>query len=393
MENLPSLFASLNPYVIGGSSVLLILVGSLVYKLTKKQGNTKHRATPKAKSAVKKTDNKASFNFDPDTYTVETEEHVNVPKNISGPVVLRNRNGNVNPNLSSNANKSTAQSSTPANNSNQNGKSLFLDEDKESNDPLYYIDLAKSLDRKGNRAGAIQSLKKAVFFQFEKEEKLKFESILHKYENDPFCNLRELLINKEHINGYSNDNIPEATFTYISQQKIFPKFDENSNDLPVVPTLTNSKINKVAPRMDDMDTIDLNIPQISNLSNANTSNINEFNSPPLNFTTPEELVNAINSRNIDTTAYDTKEINMSQANTFSKDNLPQQQFAHDVWVHWMSTANGKTSFKNNTIHLQNPWTSKKAVIELTEILNKESRHADGSPASWSILSINPFFDF
>lgn len=388
MDILPSLFASLNPYVIGGPSVLILLVAYIAYikKAKKKEIQKKKRLrmNPNVKSSVKKTENKA-FNFDPDTYIVETEDTIKIPKSISSPVVLRNSNIS-STNSSKDIEKNNIENEVKQIQINNN---LQIDEDNESSDPLYYIDLAKSLDRKGNRTGVLQAIKKAAFFQMDQDEKLKYESILRKYEDDPFCSLRELLINKD--SEYYPEHIPEASFTYLSQKKLFPRFKTVMNEPPpITPTITNSHINKIIPRFDDLqDLNNLEVPSLSGLNkNAMASNINE-----IIFTSPEQLVKAINNGNIDSTHHDTKENNMSQSQQFSSENLPNSDFSYDIWVHWMSTANGRSSFKNNIIHLENPWTSKKAIIELSEILNNECRNSDGSPAAWSILSINPFFDF
>lgn len=368
MEYLPQLLTTLNPMVIGGSSVFIMIVGYLYFRKNKGIQFKSQKKQPKMKAAVKKSD--VPISFDPDTYTVETEEHIIVPRNISGPVILRQRN-----------NGPSFGESRPS----------YSDEDKESTDPLYYLDLAKSLDRKGNRENATQTLIKAIKFQTNPSEKIKYENVLFKYQNDPFCNLKDLLLHKDNVDLNDTQEIPASSFTYIEQKKIMPNSDPTLKAIaPKVPSITTSSIAKVQPNLNDLLESDLvDIPKITGLNyKANTSDTNE-----LDFTTPAQLAEAINSGNIDSTAHESKEINMSESQQHSADNLPANHLAHDIWVHWMSTANGKTSFKSNTIHLHHPWTSKKAIKELTEILSRESKNSDGTSAGWSILSIHPFFDF
>lgn len=389
MDILPSLFASLNPYVIGGPSILILLTAYLIYKSKAKQKELQKkkrlRMNSNVKPSVKKPENKA-LNFESDTYTVETEGNIKAPQKINDSIILRKNNSSPVKSISSNNEHINLEIEEKTDHMNN----LLIDEDKESSDPLYYIDLAKSLDRKGNRTGAIQAMKKASFFQIDKDEKLKYESILRRYVDDPFCSLRELISNKE--GEYYPENIPEASFTYLSEKKTFPRKIKTiiNEPPPITPTITNSHINRVIPRFEDFEDLEnLEVPLLSGLNkNARTSNINE-----INFTSPEQLVKAINSGNIDSTYHDTKENNMSQSENFSEENFPNSNLSYDIWVHWLSTANGRSSFKNNIIHLENPWTSKKAIIELSEILNNECKNSDGSPAAWSILSINPFFDF
>lgn len=360
MDEINHLLTLINPaYFEGAGAVVIIL---LIYKFIKKNKKPSNKKTKqKSKVSEKKQASNKQEDFDPQTYTVETQEDMD-DEHIPQPPVIRRKIL-----LPGEPVIETANIVSPK---------------KSTQNPLYLLDLAKSLDAKNDKIGAINSLQAAIRIQEDSIEKLIYERILLRYSQHNDRSLKELLNHKDSFLNDESDFLPIVELPNFDDVKLKKKVNPQQVTISIIP--------QKAPNTDDFNTDNLD-----SFTNDNTLDKFEFKSDRFNlheendtiefYNSPALLAKAIEENNFDNHIYELEELRMN-----NNDNT--QNLTYNVWVHWMTVANGKTSFKSNTLKLKNPWTGKKAILEITEILNSTSKNSDGTNAPWAILSVTPFYE-
>lgn len=424
--------------ILGMGGVMIAIIGYSGFKIIKrKKHNKKFDIKSNLTNEAYKNNSSDDKNFDPDTYTVQTEDYTDNPKKVSSSV-LRPRHDNIEDFL-----KEDLPLSGSATHDNNMRQSLVEQrKTKESVDtkhievPKYltanpesrhYINKALDADKNNNKNKAIENIKIALEKEPHPSEKLRFSTILKNYtsrdeallelffEYPSFLAAEEELDFNLNINNQDNDDDSdferakaEAQLNHQEQfkYKVLPpgsadRFSHLDSDL-AAPKITLSQQVKALPKI-------LETPPDLPVIKADKSHASDINEFPAHDVT-DDISNIFKKiSQINTT---TKDNQMTQNDKVAKGfnellnqftpeepqvpaerKNPPNRLSYDIWVQWMTTANGKTSFKSSMFKLKNPWTSRKAIIELSEYLSEESKNSDGSKAAWSVISVNPFFDF
>lgn len=476
MNELMSLLSSLGTTQILGVGGVIIAIagysGLKVVKYTKRVRNKRLRAKKfEVKSnitndAYKGNPIKDTPDFDPETYTVNTEDYTLGPKKVSGPI-LRPRNSDIDSflnadlPLSGTANHDSAMRTSLEEQAKaaQSIRSSYLDSQETQHerhqnvsltatskyltanpDSRRFINKAIDFAKNKNKEKVIENLKLAIEKEPNQNEKLRFSTIIKNYSNgrEDLISLfseypsfldsdEEQQIIEQIALSNAQDNLDNAdfedaknkaqedyqeNFSYkeISRSPV-DRFSHLTNNL-TAPNITVSGQSKVRPTINELPST---VPNIST-DKTLASDINEVSG---NFSQTahiqeDDISNIFKSISI-LNSTSTGEVDMTQntqlANDFNNllndfhDPAPKpfgateeprrtapNRLAYDIWVQWMTTANGKTSFKSSMYKLENPWTSRKAIIELTEKVAQESKNSDGTNAAWSVISVQPFFD-
>lgn len=406
MNEIMTLISSMGTtQVMGIGGMIVAIVGYASLKTIKQRTRKKHKKSRAKNFELKSTitndaydqKNKNSYDsdFSPDTYTVNTEDYTAAPKRIVGPI-LRPR-GDVIDSSVINMEEDSIYNSDSKNSeylgSVPSGVNVI-----ENTDNTHLINKAFDADKSKNNRKALEYIKIAMTQETNNNEKLRLSKIIQKYSlnNDSLVSLFNeypSIINVTEV-SLKSDLEPDNNLTNQENQEI--KFEPviASNFIPDnisnLFNLNDSNVQSTYPSQEEIK------KEVTQNFQAEES-YNEITDIFASISTLNSTKKDIEMNNNENIAAEFNKLleNMNHKDISNKDDRKDTIFnrlAYDIWVQWMSTANGKTSFKSSMYKLKNPWTSRKAIIELSENLTSESKNLDGTNSSWSVISIHPFFD-
>lgn len=461
MNEIMSLFSSLGTtQLLGVGGVVVTVIGYSGFRVIKKKKSSNRRARAKkievksniTNDAYKGNEVNSTADFDPETYTVNTEDYTLGPKKVSGPI-LRPRGNDIDSflnadlplsgsagndqmmrNLLEEQSKQNSFNSSHTNSKTAIGNTQIQKHLTANPESRHHIHKSIDFAKNGNKEKVIENLRLAIEKEPNQNEKLRFATIIKNYSNgknsllELFQEYPSFLASDEDVvvanaikntedsadfelakiqaqqsaqNNFEykelkNNNIER--FSHLQNELTAPKITVSGHS-KVIPTLTNAttvpNISTDKSAASDINEVSMNFAQTANIGEDEITNIFK-NLSILNsnmdgdtMTQNTKLANEFNNLLQDMGSNEPKSFGEAEKKTHQGTST---RLAYDVWVQWMTTANGNTSFKSSMYKLNNPWTSRKAIVELTENVAKESKNSDGTSAAWSVISVQPFFD-